>query len=74
VRGAEVSALRREADGALTLRVVNRTPGDAELTVARDGAELPGRVVDLVGTDLGVFDGRRALRPWELLTLRLADV
>jgi hypothetical protein len=53
---------------------VNRTPGDAELTVARDGAELPGRVVDLVGTDLGVFDGRRALRPWELLTLRLADV
>jgi mannosylglycerate hydrolase len=74
VQGAEVSALRRDATGALEVRVVNRTPADAELTVAREGAALRGRVVDLVGTDLGAFDGRAALRPWELLTVRLADV
>jgi alpha-mannosidase len=73
VHGAEVSALVRDASGALVLRVVNRTPVDTEVTVARDGVAHRGRVVDLVGTDLGGFDGRAALRPWELLTLRLAD-
>jgi hypothetical protein len=74
VSGAEVSALLRDDTGALVLRVVNRTPVDTELTVARDGTALTGRVVDLVGADLAPFDGRTALRPWELLTLRLAGV
>ena len=74
VRGAEVSALHRDDTGALVLRVVNRTPRDTELTVARDGGALTGSVVDLVGAELAPFDGRAALRPWELLTLRLAGV
>jgi hypothetical protein len=73
VEGAEVSALLRDDTGALVLRVVNRTPGDAELSVARDGTALTGRAIDLVGTDLGPFTGRVALRPWELLTVRLDD-
>jgi hypothetical protein len=42
--------------------------------VSRDGAPVVGRVIDLAGTELDDFGGRAALRPWELLTLRLADV
>jgi len=69
-----VSALLRDESGALVLRVVNRTPHDAEVTVARDGAAITGRIVDLAGTELDRFDGRAPLRPWELLTLRLMGV
>jgi mannosylglycerate hydrolase len=74
VRGADVSALLRDDTGALVLRVVNRTPRDAALEVRRDGAPVTGRVVDLAGSALGEFDGRAALRPWELLTVRLTGV
>jgi hypothetical protein len=74
VTGAEVSALHRDDTGALVLRVVNRTPAATELTVARDGQPLTGTIVDLVGTELGGFAGAAALRPWELLTLRLAGL
>src|SRR5262249_17993923 len=49
VRGAEVSALLRDDMGALVLRVVNRTPRDATLSVARDDAPLEGDVIDLTG-------------------------
>ena len=34
---------------------------------------VTGIVVDLTGAELGAVHGRAALRPWELLTLRLAD-
>jgi hypothetical protein len=73
VRGAEVSALTRDRDGVLVLRVVNRTPTATELVVARDGAPVAGQVVDLAGTVLGEFSGASALRPWELLTIRLTE-
>jgi alpha-mannosidase len=74
VDGAEVSALVRDDRGALVLRVVNRTPDDATVTVARDGTKVTGFVVDLTGAELAPVDGRAALRPWELLTLRLDGV
>jgi alpha-mannosidase len=70
VEGAEVSALLRDDSGALILRVVNRTAVDTEVTVARDGSPLTGFAVDLTGAELAPFDGRTALRAWELLTLR----
>ena len=73
VSGAEVSALIRDRDGALVLRVVNRTPTDTELVVDRDGTAVTGQVVDLTGAVLGEFSGRAVLRPWELLTLRLVE-
>ncbi len=74
VDGAEVSALLRDDHGALVLRVVNRTPDDASITVARHGTKVTGFAVDLTGAELAPFDGRAALRPWELLTLRLDGV
>jgi hypothetical protein len=74
VHGAEVSALLRDEWGALVLRVVNRTPVDTELTVARDGSLVTGSIVDLTGVERGEFGGRAPLRPWELLTVRLTGV
>jgi hypothetical protein len=74
VEGAEVSALLRDASGALVLRVVNRTPTATEVVVRRDDDAVTGRVVDLSGAELDEFDGRAPLRPWELLTLRFAHL
>jgi alpha-mannosidase len=74
VEGAEVSALLRDDTGALVVRVVNRTPTDATVTVARDGAPLRGFTVDLTGAELAPFAGRAPLRAWELLTLRFPGV
>jgi alpha-mannosidase len=73
IRGAEVSALLRDETGALMIRVVNRTPTPTTLTIARDGTPLGGQVVDLRGTELARVAGAVALRPWELLTLRLDE-
>ncbi len=73
VRGAEVSALTRDGEGALVLRVVNRTPTDTEVIVTRDGAPVVGQIVDLTGADLGEFRGTAALRRWELLTVRFSE-
>jgi hypothetical protein len=69
-----VSALLRDDTGALIVRVVNRTPADASIVVRHDDAPVSGHVVDLTGADLARFTGRVALRPWELLTLRLTGV
>jgi hypothetical protein len=74
VGGAEVSALLRDADGALVLRVVNRTPFPTEVAVRHDGEPVAGHAVDLTGAELDSFEGRAPLRPWELLTLRLAGL
>ncbi len=66
VRGAEVSALKREA-GVLELRVFN--PADTPTTV-----ELPGRsgwLVDLRGRTLAPFEGEFPLGPHRLATARL---
>jgi hypothetical protein len=74
VTGADVSALRRDERGALVLRVVNRSADATELTVRREGVPVVGREIDLAGAPLGPFGGRAALRPWQLLTLRLDDL
>ncbi len=66
VRGAEVSAVRREA-GLLELRVFN--PDDAPTTV-----QLPGRsgwLVDLRGRTLAAFEGEFRLGPHRIATARL---
>jgi len=82
VAGAEVSALRRVAGGALEVRVFN--PGAARATVemrsgsaASDethapGSTLRGQLVDLRGRYLGSFEGSFELGPYRIATARLA--
>jgi mannosylglycerate hydrolase len=65
VRGAEVSAVRREA-GVLEVRVFN--PGDDVTTVAVDGT---GWLVDLRGRPVEPFDGAFELRGRGIATARL---
>ena len=68
VEGAEVSALRRNADG-LEVRVFN--PSSEPTTV-----QLPGRsgwLVDLRGRPLEPFDGSFPLRPWAITTARVSS-
>jgi mannosylglycerate hydrolase len=78
VQGAEVSALLRDGTGALVVRVVNRTPSDATVTVRSHSgvtsAPAVGHAIDLTGAELAPFEGQRMLRPWEMLTFRLADL
>ena len=70
VTGAEVSALTRDAEGRLVLRVVNTT---SEPTVL----QVPGRTgerTDLAGRSTGErFDAELALRPHEIATLALDE-
>jgi mannosylglycerate hydrolase len=70
VSGAEVTALRRTADGRVELRIVNPTPETAVLSV-------PGRtgeVVDLRHRPAGIrFDGHLELGAWKIATLLLDD-
>ena len=73
VDGAEVSALFRDETGALTLRVVNLSPDSSVVAVDREGEPVVGTLVDLAGVEQEPFTGRAPLRPWEILTLRLAD-
>ena len=70
VRGAEVSAVRREP-GGLVVRVFNPSPEPATTEVDRDAAPATGWVVDLVGRPSERFEGTVVLRPWQLATLRL---
>ena len=69
VRGAEVSAVRRNAAGQLEVRVFNPTSEPAT-------CQLPGRqgwTVDLRGRPLAPWEGQVALRPWQIATLTLHD-
>jgi hypothetical protein len=69
VRGAEVSAVRRNAAGQLEVRVFNPTPEPAT-------CELPGRhgwTVDLRGRPLAPWEGQVPLGPWQIATLTLHD-
>ena len=68
-----MSALYRDDTGALTVRLVNLTPEAATVTVSRDGTPASGAVVDLTGSAQRGFRGTLALRPWELLTVRLDE-
>lgn len=69
VQGAEVSAVLRDEEGRLLVRVFETTgaPG----TVRVGGRS--GRVVDLRGRDLGPFDGELTLGAWEIVTLHLDE-
>ncbi len=65
-----MSALTREA-GGLALRVFNPRPTRATATITRDGEPVAGWVVDLFGAPLEAFTGDVALRPAEIVTLRI---
>lgn len=70
VRGAAVDAIlpaRASRPGALVVRVHEAAgvPGEVAIEGRRGG------VVDLVGNELGPFEGHLALRPHQIVTLRL---
>ncbi len=68
VTGAEVTALRRTADGRIELRVVNPTDEPATLNVAG----RTGEVVDLRGRPSGArLDETLDLAPWKIATILL---
>jgi alpha-mannosidase len=64
ISGAEVSAVVRDAQGALQVRVFN--PSAEPTTVLLPGRQ--GALVDLRGRIVGGFDGSFALRPWGIAT------
>jgi alpha-mannosidase len=66
VRGAEVSAVQRQA-GTLEVRVFN--PRGTATTVELDGRT--GWLVDLRGRTLEPFEGGFELGPWQIATARL---
>ncbi|MET0628339.1 MAG: glycoside hydrolase family 38 C-terminal domain-containing protein [Acidimicrobiia bacterium] len=66
IDGARPSAITRDDDGALVIRLVNLSSDDATARV--DGT---GQVVNLVGEPLRPFADSVALRPWEIVTLRV---
>src|SRR5436305_5898190 len=68
VRGAEVSAVRREG-GALEVRVFN--PSEVGTTVELEGRN--GWLVDLRGRPLEPFEGTFRLGPWAIATIRLTE-
>jgi mannosylglycerate hydrolase len=73
VDGAVVSALLRDADDRLTVRVANPSPDPARATVVdSNGEPVAGEVVDLAGNPLGSFTGVVTLRAGEIATLRVA--
>ncbi|CAB4662926.1 unannotated protein [freshwater metagenome] len=72
VTGAVVSTLRREG-GALILRAFNPLKTPALLEVSVSERPIQGEVVDLIGEALAPFTGALALRPNEIVTVRLAD-
>ncbi len=75
IDGAHVSAITRDANtDALTLRLVNLSPSAQIASVAdTTGDAASGEVIDLVGERLHAFTGSVELRPWEIVTLRLAS-
>jgi mannosylglycerate hydrolase len=72
VRGAPVSAVRREP-GGLTVRVFNPAPDPVTVEVDLDGGPATGWIVDLRGRPQAPFEGQVALRPNQIATLRLAE-
>ena len=70
VTGAVVSALTREA-GGVSVRCFNPTRTPATARLERAGEPVTGWVVDLLGAPLEPFTGDVALRPAEIVTLRI---
>ena len=83
VTGAEVSAVRRVAGGALEVRLFNPSGVPTEVAVSRsaagaDDTEAPrtssrGQLVDLRGRHVASFEGSFALGPYRIATVRLSD-
>jgi alpha-mannosidase len=71
VEGAEVSAVTRDADHALVVRIFNPTPEPSRATVEHVGRPTRGTRVDLLGHILDNFDGPIELNPWEIVTIHL---
>jgi mannosylglycerate hydrolase len=70
VEGAEVTAVGRRADGRVEVRAVNASAEPSTLAVAGRAGEVTDLKADPTGE---AFDGTRALRPWEIVTLALDD-
>lgn len=68
VGGAEVSALYRNNDGDITLRVHEANGAPSTLTV-----DCSGRITNLLGEDTGEFAGSYSLRPHEIVTITVSD-
>lgn len=66
VRGAAVSAVHRDAAGALEIRVFNPRPEASVVEIAG----LEGEILGLDGTVHGAFTGAAAIGPHEILTIR----
>jgi alpha-mannosidase len=73
VHGAEVSALRRTADGVAELRLFNPTGVEAGVTVAWGDSLAHGHLVDLRGREIERFEGSMSLAPWRIATIRLVE-
>ena len=83
VTGAEVSAVRRVAGGALEIRVFNPSGTRTEVVVTRSaadggepfvpGASPRGQLVDLRGRYIAGFEGSFELGPYRIATVRLSD-
>jgi hypothetical protein len=83
VTGAEVSAVRRVAGGALEVRVFNPSgiPTDVAVIAGNGGAGSPwapgaspgGQLVDLRGRHVASFEGSFELGPYRIATVRLSD-
>jgi alpha-mannosidase len=72
VRGAPVSAVRRE-QGGLVVRVFNPEPIPAMVEIDVDDAPATGWVVDLIGRPQSSFEGVVPVRPGEIATLRIPE-
>ena len=63
--------LRDAERDALVIRLFNPSPEPTTARVEVEGVPAHGDVVDLVGQVVGPFVESVALRPWEIVTLRL---
>jgi alpha-mannosidase len=73
VEGAQVSAVLRER-GALVVRILNATPAVATARIALGDANATGDIIDLRGRVTDTFSGSLELLPFEIATLRLAEL
>jgi hypothetical protein len=72
VEGAEVSAVLRE-DVRLAVRVFNASADPSTLRIAVGDDTAAGVVIDLRGCTVEPFPGSLALRPWQIVTVRLDE-
>ena len=70
VEGAPVSAVTREP-GGLLVRCFNPSDATADVSVELAGDPARGWLVDLRGRAEAPFEGRCAIRPWGIASLRI---